>query len=107
MRFYKLRVGTNAANIAKTFNEQFKPEAIPEVNDPFRVDWITSSSEEFIVGEKVNISSHQVLGQVAELSSGSEALGSGRAGICPSLANIWWKLQYTRLPHKSSHSHRH
>ncbi|KAI0772590.1 actin-like ATPase domain-containing protein [Irpex lacteus] len=52
MRFYKLRVTTNAANIATTFNEQFKPETIPEVNDPFRVDWVTSSDEEYIVGEK-------------------------------------------------------
>lgn len=53
MRFYKLRVTTNAANIATTFNEQFKPETIPEVNDPFRIDWVTSSDEEYIVGEKV------------------------------------------------------
>lgn len=53
MRFYKLRVTTNAANIATTFNEQFKPETIPETNDPFRVDWVSSSDEEYIVGEKV------------------------------------------------------
>ncbi|KAG6329925.1 hypothetical protein ID866_9164, partial [Astraeus odoratus] len=40
MRFYLLRVTPNATSIASTFNEQFKPEIIPEANDPFRVDWI-------------------------------------------------------------------
>lgn len=55
MRFYKLRVTTNAPNTASIFNEQFKPEAIPEVNDPFRVDWITSSTdEESLVGDKAS-----------------------------------------------------
>ncbi len=53
MRFYKLRVTANAASIASTFNEQFKPEVIPETNDPFRVHWVHSSDEEFIIGEKV------------------------------------------------------
>ncbi|KIP07419.1 hypothetical protein PHLGIDRAFT_127629 [Phlebiopsis gigantea 11061_1 CR5-6] len=53
MRFYKLRVTTNAPNTASIFNEQFKPEAIPEVNDPFRVDWITSPpDEDTLVGDK-------------------------------------------------------
>lgn len=56
MRFYKLRVTTNAATIASQFNEQFKPEAIPEANDPFRVDWITApTDEEYIVGERVRL----------------------------------------------------
>lgn len=55
MRFYKLRVTTNAATVASTFNEQFKPEIIPEANDPFRVDWITSTpDDEYLVGEKVH-----------------------------------------------------
>ena len=54
MRFYKLRVTTNAATVASQFNEQFKPETIPEANDPFRVDWITSTPEdEYIVGDRV------------------------------------------------------
>ena len=56
MRFYKLRVATNAANIAMTFNEQFKPETIPESNDPFRVEWQTATDEDFIVGERVRVS---------------------------------------------------
>ena len=51
MRFYKLRVTTNAAGIATTFNEQFKPEVIPEINDPYHVEWISSSDEPFYVGE--------------------------------------------------------
>ena len=54
MRFYKLRVTSNAAAVASTFNEQFKPETIPEANDPFRVDWITTPQEnEYFVGDKV------------------------------------------------------
>ncbi|KAI1796772.1 actin-like ATPase domain-containing protein [Ganoderma leucocontextum] len=51
MRFYKLRVTTNAASIATTFNAQFKPEIIPEVNDPYSVDWISSSEEPYLVGD--------------------------------------------------------
>ena len=51
MRFYKLRVTTNAASIATTFNAQFKPEIIPEANDPYHVDWISSSEESYLVGE--------------------------------------------------------
>lgn len=55
MRFYKLRVTANAARIASTFNEQFKPEIIQDYNDPFRVDWITEPKEddEYFVGDKV------------------------------------------------------
>ncbi|KAE9399555.1 actin-like ATPase domain-containing protein [Gymnopus androsaceus JB14] len=53
MRFYKLRVTPNAANIASTFNEPFKPEIIAEHNDPYRVDWIDGATdEEVFVGEK-------------------------------------------------------
>ncbi|KAJ4469585.1 hypothetical protein J3R30DRAFT_3713806 [Lentinula aciculospora] len=53
MRFYKLRVTPNAANIASTFNEPFKPEIIAEHNDPYRVDWISSSTDEdVLVGDK-------------------------------------------------------
>ncbi|KAI0923712.1 hypothetical protein AcV5_009185 [Taiwanofungus camphoratus] len=53
MRFYKLRVTPNAASIASTFNEQFVPEAIPEINDPFRIDWIQKApDDDYLVGEK-------------------------------------------------------
>lgn len=52
MRFYKLRVTANAAGIATTFNEQFKPEIIPEVNDPYYVDWISSTEEPYLVGDR-------------------------------------------------------
>ncbi|KAI0630868.1 actin-like ATPase domain-containing protein [Trametes polyzona] len=51
MRFYKLRVTPNAAGIATAFNEQFKPEIIPESNDPYHVDWITSTEQPYLVGE--------------------------------------------------------
>ncbi|GJE93211.1 actin-like ATPase domain-containing protein [Phanerochaete sordida] len=53
MRFYKLRVTTNAAAVASQFNEQFRPETIPEANDPFRVDWIAAPTEDaYLVGDK-------------------------------------------------------
>jgi len=54
MRFYKLRVTPDAAVKATAFNEQLKPELIPELNDPFRVDWIHDiGTEPYYVGEKV------------------------------------------------------
>ena len=54
MRFYKLRVTPDAAIKAATFNEQLKPELIPEQNDPFCVDWIYDiATEPYYVGEKV------------------------------------------------------
>ncbi|KAI0299322.1 hypothetical protein BC826DRAFT_906622 [Russula brevipes] len=53
MRFYKLRVTPDAAVKATTFNEQLKPELIPEQNDPFCVDWIHDIAREpHYVGEK-------------------------------------------------------
>ncbi|KAI0286071.1 hypothetical protein BGY98DRAFT_944817 [Russula aff. rugulosa BPL654] len=53
MRFYKLRVTPDAAIKAATFNEQLKPELIPEQNDPFCVDWIHDiAGEPYYVGEK-------------------------------------------------------
>lgn len=56
MRFYKLRVTSNANQIASTFNEQFKPEIIQEYNDPFRVDWIQKPTEdEYFIGEKAGL----------------------------------------------------
>ena len=54
MRFYKLRMTPDAAIKAAAFNEQLKPELIPEQNDPFRVDWIYDiATEPYHVGEKV------------------------------------------------------
>ncbi|KAG1788244.1 uncharacterized protein HD556DRAFT_1434112 [Suillus plorans] len=64
MRFYKLRVTCNAAKVASTFNEQFKPEIIPEANDPFLVDWIQDPLEdsEVLVGEQaLRLSDPQLL----------------------------------------------
>jgi actin-related protein 8 len=58
MRFYKLPVTCNVARVASTLNEQFKPEIIPEVNDPFLVHWIREPPEdtEVLVGERVGMS---------------------------------------------------
>ncbi|KAF8555987.1 actin-like ATPase domain-containing protein [Imleria badia] len=64
MRFYKLRVTPNATSIASTFNEQFKPEIIPELNDPFQVDWIHKPlpDDAYLVGDKaLRISDPQAL----------------------------------------------
>ena len=55
MRFYKHRVTPNATSIARTFNEQFKPEIISEHNDPYRVDWLDAScNEDVLIGEKAS-----------------------------------------------------
>ncbi|KDQ61367.1 hypothetical protein JAAARDRAFT_203897 [Jaapia argillacea MUCL 33604] len=64
MKFYKLRVTPTAASIASTFNEQFKPETIPEENDPFRVRWIMDPpQEQVLVGDNVlRLSDPQRLG---------------------------------------------
>lgn len=53
MRFYKLKVTTNAPALASQFNEQFQPERIPESSDPARVEWINKLDDEIAVGEKV------------------------------------------------------
>lgn len=54
MRFYKLRVTPNAANVASTFNEQFQPEIIAEHNDPYQLEWIKDGAD-VLVGEKVQL----------------------------------------------------
>ncbi|KAJ7116062.1 hypothetical protein C8R44DRAFT_794050 [Mycena epipterygia] len=51
MRFYKLRVTPNAANVASTFNEQFQPEIIAEHNDPYQLEWIKDGAD-VLVGDK-------------------------------------------------------
>ena len=52
MRFYKLRVTPNAATIASTFNEQFKPEII--TTDPNSIEWIDENCpDKVVVGENV------------------------------------------------------
>ena len=61
MRFYKLRMTPDAAIKATGFNEQLKPELIPEQNDPFRVEWIYDiATEPFYVGEKVRLATPNV-----------------------------------------------
>ncbi|KAF8637628.1 hypothetical protein AX17_002697 [Amanita inopinata Kibby_2008] len=53
MRFYKHRVTPNATSIARTFNEQFRPEIIAAHNDPYRVEWLDAScGEDVLIGEK-------------------------------------------------------
>lgn len=59
MRFFKLRATPNATTISVTFNKQFQPEIISEQNDPFRIEWIDSTStSEVLIGEKVRSTLH-------------------------------------------------
>ncbi|RXW22152.1 hypothetical protein EST38_g3702 [Candolleomyces aberdarensis] len=55
MRFYKLRVTPNAAAIASTFNEQFKPEII--TSDPKQIQWLDKVEQANVVvgGEALRI----------------------------------------------------
>ncbi|KAJ2934792.1 hypothetical protein H1R20_g2274, partial [Candolleomyces eurysporus] len=51
MRFYKLRVTPNAAAIASTFNEQFKPEII--TSDPKQIQWLDNVEQaDVVVGDE-------------------------------------------------------
>jgi actin-related protein 8 len=56
MRFFKLRATPNATAISETFNKQFQPEVIPELNDASQVEWIDSTStEDVLIGDNVCI----------------------------------------------------
>lgn len=103
MRFYKLRVTTNAANIATTFNEQFTPEAIPETNDPFRVDWVSSADEEHVVGEKVNRPVRaQDACQLLTVLLGIASVGSHSTRLCCKMADRGRKVQHQGLPFEAA-----
>lgn len=58
MKFYKLQVlGTGSSNAAG-FNANFKPTAIADHNDPYRVEWLGTpanpiGNEEIFIGNKV------------------------------------------------------
>jgi actin-related protein 8 len=55
MRFYKLDVAKDATANAIAFNSTVKPELIPEENDPYRIQWVTTPpSGECVVGERVS-----------------------------------------------------
>jgi actin-related protein 8 len=61
MRFFKLRATPNATVISETFNKQFQPEVIPELNDASRVEWIDSTStEDVLIGDNVCIISRRL-----------------------------------------------
>jgi actin-related protein 8 len=54
MRFYKLNVSKEATVNAIAFNSTVKPELIPEENDPYRIQWVTTPpAGEYVVGERV------------------------------------------------------
>jgi hypothetical protein len=57
MNFYKLPVIPDADHIAYEFNAQFKPDIIPENDDPSRMNGIeeTANHQGFLVGEKESI----------------------------------------------------
>ncbi|EKM81702.1 hypothetical protein AGABI1DRAFT_54629 [Agaricus bisporus var. burnettii JB137-S8] len=52
MRFFKLRATPNATVISETFNKQFQPEVIPEMNDFSEAEWIDhTSTEDVLIGD--------------------------------------------------------
>ena len=57
MRYYKLRVTANAAQIASQFNEHFKAETVTELTDIARVKWIqeTPRDDSPLIGDDVGI----------------------------------------------------
>ncbi|KAJ7642709.1 hypothetical protein DFH06DRAFT_1214202 [Mycena polygramma] len=64
MRFYKLRVTPNAANVASTFNEQFQPEIIAEHNDPYQLEWIKDGADVLVGDKALRLASPQESGYV-------------------------------------------
>lgn len=109
MRFYKLRVTQGATGIAATFNEQFRPEIIPEANDPFRIDWIHSPvpDKSFLVGEEVG--GRFFFASAAELGwlrfrIGSEDIRPPTAPLCSQMAYLRLEFQHQRLPVRSDDS---
>ena len=103
MRFYKLRVTPDAAVKAATFNEQLKPELIPEQNDPFCVDWIYDvAAEPYYVGEKVRpglLPSENSFKSTVYLA-GAKACRSRKAGVCREVADLGFPIQHAGLPVK-------
>ena len=56
MTFYKLNIVPKAYEICMLFNQNVKPEVIPDHNDPFRVEWIDGDvTDDVLVGEKVGL----------------------------------------------------
>jgi hypothetical protein len=106
MRFYKLRVTPNAAEIASEFNAQFKPEIISEKNDPFRVDWINEPSDDVFVGEAVTFLLSilpRVLDNPKIILEGPSANRSSPPGVCITMAYSWNEIQCKRLFVLASH----
>ncbi|KAJ7446742.1 hypothetical protein FB451DRAFT_1291356 [Mycena latifolia] len=97
MRFYKLRVTPNAANVASTFNEQFQPEIIPEHNDPYQLEWIKDDAD-VLVGDKAlrlanpQESGYTVRWPVRGSNFNTRDYGSSTQAI---LADIETVIQYT------------
>ena len=96
MRFYKLRMTPDAAMKATGFNEQLKPELIPEQNDPFRVEWIYDiATEPFYVGEKVR-QAIPIIGRIS-CFAGVATCRSCKAGVRCKVATYGLQVQRERL----------
>ncbi|KAK9353996.1 hypothetical protein V1523DRAFT_409504 [Lipomyces doorenjongii] len=53
MRFYKRRVASNSHDSVLSYNKRTTPEAIPDHNDPNRIEWTdVSTGPNIIVGER-------------------------------------------------------
>lgn len=53
MRFYKMRIATDARLACSAYNSQLQPELIQDYNDPYRIEWIDTAAAHVLVGEKV------------------------------------------------------
>ena len=99
MRFYKLRVTPDAGIKAASFNEQLKPELIPEQNDPFCVDWINDvEAESYYVGEKVRMTVVFGRGFLDSVWAGAETCRSRKAGVRREVADLGLQIQLEKLP---------
>lgn len=77
MRFFKLRATPNATVISETFNKQFQPEVIPEMNDFSEAEWIDhTSTEDVLIGDNVCIITLRYQTLKIDLESGPPHWGS-------------------------------
>jgi hypothetical protein len=110
MRFYKLRVTANAAQIASQFNEHFKAETVTELTDIARVKWIQEAPNDDIplIGDDVRGLQSLVscLYDKQELTwyLGFPTFRSAEAGIRSQTAYSRQQSQYPRLLFYSTYS---
>lgn len=63
MRDYKLRQAPNGSGQASAYNETSHPDIIPELNDPFKIDWTEPAelgNPDALIGQEVGIPSYMI-----------------------------------------------